>query len=106
MNIAWTTVASRADADRLARETIAANLAVCVQVEGPVTSHYRWNGKDEQAEEFRLVFKCLPVRLAALEEHVISNHPYDCPEWIAVGADRVGEKYLSWAVANSTTPPL
>lgn len=106
MFIAWTTVATRADAERLAAETIARNLAVCVQIEGPLVSHYRWQGKDERSEEFRLTFKCLLLRLDALEKHVISVHPYDTPEWLVVRADRVGEKYLSWAEANTTTPPL
>jgi periplasmic divalent cation tolerance protein len=106
MFIAWTTVASRADAERLAADAIARNLAVCVQIEGPLVSHYRWQGKDERSEEFRLTFKCRPLRLDALEKHVISVHPYDTPEWLVVRADRVGEKYLSWAEANTTTPPL
>ena len=53
-----------------------------------------------------LTFKVLPSHLAALEEQVLALHPYETPEWIAVRADRVGEKYLSWAAANSTTPPL
>jgi periplasmic divalent cation tolerance protein len=106
MFIAWTTVAEREEAERLAAGSVAANLAVCVQVEGPIVSHYRWHGQDERSEEFRLVFKCLPQRLEALEKHVLSNHPYETPEWIAFRADRVGEKYLSWAEANSSTPPL
>ena len=106
MFIAWTTVANRVDADRLATDAVAGNLAVCVQVEGPIVSHYRWHGQAERSEEFRLLFKCLPQRLEALEKHVLSQHPYDTPEWIAVRADRVGEKYLSWAEANSSTPPL
>ena len=106
MFIAWTTVANRADADRLAADAIARNLAVCVQIEGPIVSHYRWHGQDERSEEFRLAFKCLPQRLAALEQHVLSSHPYDTPEWLAVRAERVGEKYLSWVEANSSTPPL
>jgi periplasmic divalent cation tolerance protein len=106
MFIAWTTVATQADADRLAADTIAQNLAVCVQIDGPIVSHYRWQGKDERSEEFRLMFKCRPQRLDALEQHVSAHHPYDTPEWVAVRADRVGEKYLSWAEANSSTPPL
>ena len=106
MFIAWTTVENRADADRLAGEAIARNLAVCVQIDGPIVSHYRWQGKDERSEEFRLTFKCLAPRLDALEQHVLSLHPYDAPEWIVVRAERVGEKYLSWAGANSSTPPL
>ena len=59
MFIAWTTVAKREDAELLAVEVVARNLAVCVQIEGPITSHYRWQGKDERADEYRLVFKCL-----------------------------------------------
>lgn len=106
MLLAWTTVANRADAERLAADAIAQNLAVCVQVDGPVTSHYRWQGRDERAEEFRLCFKLFEAHAAALEQKIVAAHPYESPEWIVVRAERVGEKYLSWANANSTTPPL
>ena len=104
--IAWTTVAKREDADRIAAEAVGAGLAACVQVEGPVRSVYRWEGRLENAEEFRLMFKCLPGQLASLERHVLERHPYDTPEWIAIEADAVGEKYLSWARANAHLPPL
>ena len=106
MFIAWTTVATRTDADRLAADTVARQLAVCVQIDGPVVSHYRWNGKVERTEEFRLCFKCLPGHVAGLERHVLAAHPYDTPEWLVVRAEHVGEKYLSWALTNSSTPPL
>jgi periplasmic divalent cation tolerance protein len=106
MFIAWTTVANRSDADRLAADAISRNLAVCVQIDGPIASHYRWHGKVEYAEEFRLTFKCLPNHVATLEQHVLAIHPYDTPEWVVVRAEHVGEKYLSWAEANSSTPPL
>jgi periplasmic divalent cation tolerance protein len=106
MLIAWTTVAIRADADQLADEAVRRNLAVCVQINGPITSHYRWEGRVAQDQEFRLCFKVLPNHIVALEEFIMSRHPYDAPEWIVVRAEKVGEKYLSWANANSTTPPL
>jgi periplasmic divalent cation tolerance protein len=106
MFIAWTTVGKREDADRLAADVVAQGLAACVQIDGPISSHYRWQGRPERAEEFRLTFKCTAARLAALEVHVLTHHPYDTPEWLAVAAERVGEKYLSWAEANSTNPPL
>jgi periplasmic divalent cation tolerance protein len=104
--IAWTTVAHRAEADRLAADAIARNLALCVQIDGPIVSHYRWQGSDARDEEFRLCFKLLEWHAAALEERVLALHPYETPEWIVVRAERVGEKYLSWANANSSTPPL
>ena len=106
MLLAWTTVEKRADADRLAAEAVARNLAVCVQIDGPITSHYRWQGKDERSAEFRLCFKVLESHSAALEDFILTHHPYETPEWVVVRAERVGEKYLSWARANSSTPPL
>jgi periplasmic divalent cation tolerance protein len=106
MLIAWTTVASRADAEHLAGEIISLRLAGCVQIDGPVTSTYRWEGKIERAEEFRLSIKFLPEQAVALSAWVPAHHPYQTPEWIVVSAVEVGEKYLSWAKANSTNPPL
>lgn len=106
MLIVWTSVAHREDADRLATGAVAAGLAACAQVEGPVISHYRWQGRIQHAEEYRLMFKCLPEHLPALERQVLAAHPYDTPEWVAVRAEQVGEKYLSWARASSSTFPL
>ena len=106
MLLAWTTVANRADADRIAAEAIARNLAVCVQIDGPIASHYRWQGRDTVDQEFRLCFKLLPSHVTELERYVLSVHPYEMPEWLVLKAEKVGEKYLSWARANSTTPPL
>lgn len=106
MFVAWTTVAQRADAERLAADAVSRGLAVCAQIEGPIVSVYHWEGRLERAEEFRLMFKCTRSRLAQLEARILGQHPYAIPEWIVVRAEHVGEKYLSWAEANSTTPPL
>ena len=106
MFIAWTTVASEEEANRLAARAVTAGLAACVQVEGPIGSHYLWQGRQECSREYRLMFKCLPERLGALETLVLASHPYDTPEWIVVRAEHVAEKYLSWARSNSTSAPL
>ena len=106
MLLAWTTVATADDADRLAADAVACGLAVCVQTDGPVTSHYRWEGKQERATEFRLIFKFLPGQQAALEAWLRTAHPYAAPEWVVVRTEHVGEKYLSWALAGSNQSPL
>ena len=98
--LAWTTVPTRAEADRLADAAIDAGLAVCVQIEGPITSIYRWDSKIEHSQEFRLVFKCLTGHAYALESQILALHPYSTPEWIVVEAAYVSEKYLSWAQIN------
>ena len=65
MLIAWTTLSTREAGERLAQSVIEQRLATCVQTEGPVVSHFRWEGKIDRAEEFRLTFKCLPEQLPA-----------------------------------------
>lgn len=106
MIIAWTTVQKRADAEALARGAVEQRLAVCAQVDGPTTSYYPWDAKLETAEEFRVWFKCLPANASALSFWVHAHHPYATPQWIEVTAESVGEKYLSWAIANSTPAPF
>ena len=99
MFVAWTTVPAEDLAQQLAAGAIAARLAVCVQIEGPITSHYLWQGVQEKSVEYRLTFKVLADTLPALETWVLAQNPYEIPEWIAVKAEHVGEKYLSWARA-------
>ncbi len=106
MFIAWTTLTTRIDAEKLAADIVARGLAVCAQIDGPITSHYLWQGRPEHTEEHRLVLKCLPSNIAALEIHVLAHHPYEVPEWVVVRAEHVGEKYLSWAKAGPTNLPL
>lgn len=106
MLIAWTTLPTEEDAGRLARAVVERGLAVCVQIDGPLTSVYRWAGRIETAREYRLMFKFSADQSAALESHVHSNHPYSTPEWVVVNAEHVGEKYLSWAQANANSSPL
>ena len=106
MFIAWTTVATPAEAERLAGEIVERRLAACVQIEGPIRSYFLWDGKQENIDEFRLCLKFLPAQSEGLEAYVMANHPYETPEWIVVRAESVGGKYLSWAEANSTNPSL
>ncbi len=106
MFVAWTTTTHRADADRLARGAVETRLAACAQVDGPITSYYHWEGKLEQAEEYRVWFKYLPANASTLNGWVHNHHPASVSQWIEVSAENVGEKYLSWAMANSTSLPF
>ena len=106
MIIAWTTVERREDAERLARGAVEQRLAVCAQIDGPITSHFTWEGRLQSAQEHRIWLKCLPANASALSLWIHRHHPYSTPQWVEVSAEAVGEKYLSWAIANSTPAPF
>ncbi len=103
LKIAWTTVATAREAEVLSRRLVEAGLAVCCHVEGPISSVYRWQGKIETSQEFRLMVKFLSDKQSEVKALALSQHPYDTPEWIVVDAVEVGEKYLSWARSEGQT---
>lgn len=104
--LGWTTTGSAASAETLARALVEAGLVACAQVDGPITSVYRWGGEVQTEVEYRLLLKFIPTAQADLEKTLLERHPYDTPEWIVVPANHVTEKYLSWAEANSSSLPL
>ena len=90
-----TTVASLEDADRLARALLDGRLAACVQIDDGVRSHYRWKGQACADAEVRLTIKSLPARLAAIQDFMAEQHPYEVPQllWQAMGASPA---YADW----------
>jgi periplasmic divalent cation tolerance protein len=96
--VALTTLPSRADADRLASEAVAAGLAACAQVDGPIRSHYTWEGKVESEDEFRVAFKFAAAKGPALEAWVHARHPYAVPQWLVFAADHASTAYRAWVL--------
>jgi periplasmic divalent cation tolerance protein len=106
MFVAWTTTSTKDEAEKLAHGSVAMRLAACAQIDGPIVSFYHWEGKEVKSEEYRIWFKYLPGNASALRDWVHAHHTYSVPQWIEVSAESVGEKYLSWAMANSTPAPF
>ena len=92
-----TTLESRDQALSLGRDAVDARAAACVQVIGPITSVYRWEGAVEENEEFLCVMKVPSEGLERLVQFVRDRHPYDTPELTAVHSTFVDERYLAWA---------
>jgi periplasmic divalent cation tolerance protein len=91
-----TTTDSRAEAMELARDAVAARLAACGQVAGPVTSVYWWNDEVEQAEEWLIFFKLPADGFDDLERFLAERHSYDEPEIIATPIVAGSAGYLRW----------
>jgi periplasmic divalent cation tolerance protein len=99
-----TTVDSAEEAERLARGLVEGRLAACVQVGGPVTSYYRWEGAVQAEREWQLLCKTRADRCPALEAHLRREHPYDVPEIIATPLVGGNEEYLRWVARESADP--
>lgn len=95
--IGWTTLEKEEDAAQLAAELVISGLAACAQIEGPISSVYKWEGHVENGQEYRVMVKFMARNQEALEAALLRQHPYDTPEWVVVEARSVGEGYLKWA---------
>ncbi|PTR06547.1 divalent cation tolerance protein [Nitrosospira sp. Nsp5] len=85
----------------LAHRLIEERLAACVNVMADCTSVYRWQGKNETASEVPVLIKTLAQHYARLEQLIMSMHPYELPEIIAVPVTNGLPAYLKW-IADET----
>ncbi|MBO8198732.1 divalent-cation tolerance protein CutA [Streptomyces smyrnaeus] len=98
-----TTTSTQEQAKELAAAAIERRLAACAQLNGPVTSVYRWEGAVQTDPEWQVLFKTSAARYDALEAYLSEAHPYDVPEIIATPVVRGSAAYLEW-VAEETRP--
>lgn len=91
-----TTTDSEAAAQRLAAGAVERRLAACAQIDGPIHSVYRWQGRIETDPEWRVLFKTTAARYPALAAHLEAAHSYDTPEIIATPITAGGDAYLAW----------
>jgi periplasmic divalent cation tolerance protein len=87
-------------ARRLARVALEARLIACANLVPKIESHYRWQGKLERGSEVLLVLKTTCVRLAALEQLILAEHPYDTAEFIVLPLSGGARRYLDWVRAS------
>ena len=73
----------------------------CVSFGSPVQSIYRWQGVIEEAMELALTIKTVRENYSAIEELIVSLHPYDVPEIVAVELDNGLKPYLDWIVSET-----
>lgn len=99
--IALTTVQSENDAERLAAELLDRRLAACIQIDGPIVSHYRWQGKLERTTEYRLMIKLPESNWSRLSSTVDEIHPYDEPELIQLPVSAARQGYVQWVLDES-----
>lgn len=91
-----TSIDDPARAQQIATELVDARLAACVQVLGPITSTYRWEGVVEHATEHLLLCKTTVDRAEALVEALAELHPYAVPEVIVLPIEGGLAAYLDW----------
>lgn len=95
-----TTAGSEQEAERISAALVERRLAACVQVVGPVSSRYRWQGKVEHEREWLCLAKTEASRYDEVEAAIRELHSYEEPEIVATAIVAGGEGYLRWLSDN------
>jgi periplasmic divalent cation tolerance protein len=91
-----TSVDRKETAERIASLLLEERLAACVQIVGPITSHYHWRGRIESSEEWLCLAKSREGLYPAIEKAIRSAHPYEEPEILALPIVAGSHGYLAW----------
>jgi periplasmic divalent cation tolerance protein len=96
-----TTAPDSDHAESWARNLVEERLAACVNVHGPMSSFYRWQGAIECDAERQIVIKTTRAQVAALRARLRELHTYELPEFLVLGVEAGSDEYLRW-VADQT----
>jgi periplasmic divalent cation tolerance protein len=95
-----TTAGSEEEAGEIASLLVERRLAACVQVVGPITSRYRWQGGVEEEREWQCLAKTTRTAYEAVEAAIREVHSYDEPEIVATPIVAGAAGYLAWIDEN------
>ena len=89
------------EARRVASALIEARLAACVNILGPVSSVFYWDGAVQEEQEVALIAKASHDDFEAIDRRVREVHSYDCPCVVAWPIARGDEEFVNW-IAEET----
>ncbi len=75
-------------------------LAACIQVM-PIESHYVWEEKVCQDNEWLLVIKTMAKLYPVVEKTIVEHHDYDVPQVIQLPITDGFNPYLAWISATT-----
>lgn len=95
-----TTVAGSEEAEALARQLLEQRLVACVQIVGPMTSLYWWQGAIDHSREYLCVMKTRAGLFDRVVAEISNRHQYETPEIIATPIVAGSTGYLAWLAAE------
>jgi periplasmic divalent cation tolerance protein len=97
-----TTIDSKEGAQKIAEALVGKRLAACVQVAGPITSTYWWQGEMETAQEWLCIAKTRNELYERVEQAIGEIHSYDTPEIVVLPLITGNKRYLDWIIRETT----
>jgi periplasmic divalent cation tolerance protein len=91
-----TVTANQKEAENIAQSLLETRLAGCIQIYGPISSTYWWQGTIESAQEWLCQIKTSRQLYPQIEAIIRSLHSYKVPEILALPVIDGNPDYLKW----------
>lgn len=82
--------------DSISEAIVKSKAGACVNKVNGVLSTFLWENKLNKLEEDLLIIKTTMNNYEKLSNIILKEHPYDCPEIIALPIIKGHTEYLSW----------
>ncbi len=100
--LVYMTASSADEAATIGKALVEERLAACVNLIGPMTAIYRWQGEIQTGDEVVMIAKTRDDLVAALTARVKALHSHDCPCVVALPIDGGNREFLDWIEAETT----
>lgn len=98
----YVTCPSAEAAQTLGEQLIGDRVAGCINILGPGTSLFYWQGRLDRAEEWVLLAKTPKARVHACVDTIKRHHPYETPCILSFETHSHNPDYTSWITTNTT----
>ena len=90
------TTPSKEEAETLSAYLVGERLAACVNIFGPISSFFWWEGKVQKEEEYKLFIKSTSDLWEKLLGAIREKHSYSVPEVTRIDIDEMNPDYRKW----------
>jgi periplasmic divalent cation tolerance protein len=103
MLLVYVTCPDATTAQTIGRAMVAARLAACANILGPIQSIYHWEGAVQEGAEVLLLIKTREELFESLRQRIISLHPYQVPCIVAWPITMGHPAFLQWIHTETTS---
>jgi periplasmic divalent cation tolerance protein len=100
-----TNTPTREEALQIAYTIVERHLAAAINISGPLTSVYRWEGQVETTEEWQCLIKTGRELYDRVEQVIYEFHSYTLPAILAWPAPAGSQSYMRWIEQEIQLPP-
>ena len=100
VTMVYAVFADSGEAQRIGRILVEERLAACINILGPCTSLYCWEGAITQASEVPAILKTTHEAAEALIARLTELHSYEVPAIAAWPVERTSAAYLEWVESS------